>query len=196
MAGSCPFFVCSFLPEEPKAKLRRGPYLPTYKALCELGRLQPTHQRPRTQRDATREMHLANKKRISQEAPNASKVARVLALNSLKGSGGWIDTASQWMPRHAYTAARRLRCLATALSLPAGAQCPGCPNKYFSQVDFALHTHGCTRCPTKSNATKAHDYLTGYIEKHATNNAVAAEAEPRGYQGFKCHSDEVKYPTP
>jgi len=160
-----------------------------YRALHELGRLEPVHQRPQSQKDATREIHLITKKRISQEGPHAVKVARLLEVNSLKGSGGWIDTASQWMPVPAFTAAWRLRCYATALSLPERAQCPGCPHLgVMSQADFAIHAHGCTRCPTRNNATKAHDHLTSYIEKHATDNALVAEAEPRGFQSFKCRS--------
>jgi len=160
------------------------PDAPTPISLVSTGHVR---QRPKSQRDATRELHLTTKKRISQEGPQALKVARVLEINSLKGSGDWIDTPSQWMPPAPYAASWRLRCLATALSLPAGAQCPGCPRLgVMSQVDFMLHAQGCTRCPTQQNATAAHDRLTSYLHKHASENAVYSEIEPRGFQTFTC----------
>jgi len=159
-----------------------------YKALAEFGRNDPEHQRPMSQRDATQRMHKAAIDRVTcRTHPDAVKIARLLEANKMKGAGGWIDEPTQWMPPDAFSSAWRLRCRAKCRSLPDGAMCPGCPTLgVMSQVDFASHAHGCTRCPSGQNATDAHNHLSKHIAKACSDNALHAVLEPRGFQSFTC----------
>jgi len=159
-----------------------------YNALHEFDRNGPSQQRPKSQKDATLEMHLANKETISKlKRPDRDEILRLLEANATKGSGGWMDNPTTWMPPSVYASAWRLRCRAKARSLPDRLQCPGCPKLgVMEQVDFANHVHGCTRVPSGSNATRAHDHLVRHLWKILDANAVTATQEPRGFQSYTC----------